>query len=144
MGETNEAPNGVDSTAPTVKTSLVGREREREQLRQQLAELFDGYGRLICVNGEAGVGKTALTGELAIEARRRGALVLSGACYDLAITPPYGPFIDVSALTKITAICRRFIHQQTNLRPLQVRPARNCSNRFKHGLRNERCRSRSC
>ena len=44
------------------------------------------------IGGEAGIGKTALAEALLAEARRRGARVLIGRCYDLSETPPYGPW----------------------------------------------------
>lgn len=77
-----------------VATSIVGRHREQERLRQLLDRALDGRGGLALVSGEAGIGKSTLVDELAREARRRGALVLSGACYDLTTTPPYGPWTE--------------------------------------------------
>ena len=74
------------------QTTLVGREREQEQLSALLGAAVAGSGRLALVSGEAGIGKTTLVRDLVGRARERGALVLSGACYDLTTTPPYGPW----------------------------------------------------
>ena len=73
---------------------LVGREREVALLRERFAAALAGRGSLVLIGGEAGIGKTALAEALCEEARTRGALVLVGRCYDLAETPPYGPWIE--------------------------------------------------
>ena len=77
--------------------SLVGREREQALLRHVLHEMLDGHGSLVLVSGEAGIGKTTLVEWLAREAEAQGCLVLSGGCYDLTTTPPYGPWIEMLA-----------------------------------------------
>ena len=53
--------------------------------------MLAGQGGLLLVGGEAGIGKTTLTGWLAWAAEEAGALVLSGGCYDLSTTPPLRP-----------------------------------------------------
>ena len=47
--------------------------------------------------GRGGIGKTALGRALAAEATARGAVVLTGGCYDLRATPPYGPWREALA-----------------------------------------------
>ncbi|MFW6075744.1 MAG: ATP-binding protein, partial [Chloroflexota bacterium] len=74
------------------QTTLVGRERERIRLQELLDDMIAGRGSLVLISGEAGIGKTTLVRDLECQARERGALVLSGACYDLTTTPPYGPW----------------------------------------------------
>ncbi len=76
-------------------TFLVGRERERALLRDQLAAARAGRGGLVLLGGEAGIGKTTLVEALCREAADQGLLVLVGRCYDLAETPPYGPWRDL-------------------------------------------------
>jgi hypothetical protein len=49
----------------------------------------------VLVTGEAGIGKTTLVGQAADEARRRGALVLGGACWDSDNAPGYWPWVQV-------------------------------------------------
>ena len=76
---------------------LVGRSSERRLLRRHLAASMDGHGRLVLIGGEAGIGKTTLTRDLARDASARDAIVLAGHCYDLTATPPYGPWLDLAA-----------------------------------------------
>jgi DNA-binding CsgD family transcriptional regulator len=76
---------------------LVGRANERQFLRDRFAAAVQGHGHLVLVGGEAGIGKTTLVRDLSGEAVATGALVLSGHCYDLSSTPPYGPWLDLAA-----------------------------------------------
>lgn len=48
------------------------------------------------MGGEAGIGKTTLTSWLLWLAEERGVLVRAGGCYDLATTPPYGPWVEIT------------------------------------------------
>jgi transcriptional regulator with XRE-family HTH domain len=80
-----------------VPTALVGRERELAFLRERFAAARAGRGSLVLVGGEAGIGKTTLAEAALREARGAGCAVLAGRCFDLAETPPYGPFIDLFA-----------------------------------------------
>ena len=73
---------------------LVGRDRELRDLRRLLGTAIDGRGQLVLLGGEAGVGKTTIAEALCREAADRGALTLTGRCYDLTDTPPYGPWTD--------------------------------------------------
>jgi predicted ATPase len=71
---------------------LVGRAREQVLLRTRLAQALIGQGSLVLLSGRAGIGKTALAEEIGRAAAAQGALFVSGRCYDLAETPPYGPW----------------------------------------------------
>lgn len=73
----------------------MGREREQVRLRAYLEDALGGRGALVLVGGEAGIGKTTLVAALEHDARVRGALVLTGGCYDLTTTPPYGPWVEM-------------------------------------------------
>src|SRR5215204_3114744 len=94
-------PPMADQAAPSFPTPattlLVGRERELAVLRDALTNALAGRGSLVLIGGEAGIGKTALAEWLLAEAADQGALVLVGRCYDLAETPPYGPWLEVTA-----------------------------------------------
>ncbi len=73
---------------------IFGREREQSRLRELLDQAISGQGSLVLVSGEAGIGKTTLVTDLTRQAEDDGVLVLSGGCYDLTTTPPYGPWIE--------------------------------------------------
>ena len=70
---------------------LVGCEYEQSLLRAALADAFQDRGSVVLIEGEAGIGKTALAEDLLADAQGRGALMLVGRCYALSDTPPYGP-----------------------------------------------------
>src|SRR5262249_24383448 len=75
--------------APT--PPLVGREVEQGILHARLDAALAGRGGLVLLSGEAGVGKSALAEDLCYTATQRGVVTLTGHCYDLTETPPYGP-----------------------------------------------------
>ncbi|HZA82794.1 MAG TPA: AAA family ATPase, partial [Actinomycetes bacterium] len=85
-----EAGRGVVHSPPA---PLVGRAAE-------WAALLDAYagvgpdGRLVVLEGEAGIGKTRLAAELADHARSLGASVVGGRCYEEEAGVAYGPFIE--------------------------------------------------
>src|SRR4051794_4623040 len=74
---------------------LVGRVRERDVLSVELAVAGGGQGRLVLLGGEAGIGKTTLARDLSHQAAALGCRGLTGSCYDLSNTPPYGPWLDL-------------------------------------------------
>jgi predicted ATPase len=82
----------VSGNGPAI---LVGRSRERGLVQAQLNAALHGNGGLVILSGEAGIGKTTLAVDACREASQNGALVLTGHCYDGAITPPYGPWVDL-------------------------------------------------
>ncbi|MDF3043523.1 MAG: transcriptional regulator, LuxR family [Thermomicrobiales bacterium] len=74
---------------------LVGRSREQDDLRVEMAAARGGHGRLVLLGGEAGIGKTSLARDLLHDAGALGWRVMAGSCYDLTNTPPYGPWLDL-------------------------------------------------
>lgn len=79
----------------TGRTPYVGRSEERSLLRQALERAMAGAGGGVAlIAGEAGLGKTRLVDEIAIEARARGMFVVRGQCYDMEGAPPYAPFVE--------------------------------------------------
>jgi tetratricopeptide (TPR) repeat protein len=53
---------------------------------------------VVLIGGEAGIGKTTLVEDLAIDAEEQGCLVLWGHAYDLSVTQPYGPWLEIAAI----------------------------------------------
>jgi DNA-binding CsgD family transcriptional regulator len=82
---------------------LVGREREHAILGERVTRAIAGNGGLILIGGEAGIGKTSLAEAACRDAEQHGAILLSGRCFDLAETPPYGPWVDAFARYRQTA-----------------------------------------
>ena len=83
----------LEEAAPA-RAPLVGRDRERAELRQLLHRALLGRGELVLLTGGAGVGKTYLAEDLATEAGAFGARVLTGRCRQDA-TLPYLPFVEL-------------------------------------------------
>jgi tetratricopeptide (TPR) repeat protein len=72
---------------------LVGREQELAKLQSYLDSAIEGKGATIFVSGEAGSGKTRLTNEFLLLAKKKGVKVLTGWCLSNAAVP-YFPFIE--------------------------------------------------
>ncbi|PXY19662.1 ATPase [Prauserella muralis] len=72
-------------------------------MRAEVARAADSHGGLVLVTGEAGIGKTTLVAGAADEARRHGALVLAGACWDSGSAPGYWPWVQVLRALRRTA-----------------------------------------
>jgi DNA-binding SARP family transcriptional activator/tetratricopeptide (TPR) repeat protein len=87
------APPPTAPAAPAPPVPLVGREPEWAALLEAYAAVA-GDGRLVVIEGEAGIGKTRLAAELAAHARAKGASVVSGRCYEEEAGVAYGPFVD--------------------------------------------------
>ena len=76
-------------------TPFVGRERELERLRAELARVRDERTcRLVTVAGPPGVGKSRLAGEL-VAVLGEGATVLAGRCRAYGEGTTYGPLADI-------------------------------------------------
>ena len=85
---------------------FVGRATEIQRLKHALDTTRAGSGTTALVTGDAGIGKSRLTSQLATHARQTGFEVLIGRCIDLVGTQlPYQPFQEalrpLGALTTI-------------------------------------------
>ena len=72
-------------------TGYVGREAERGRLTELWEQAGEGSLRLALIGGEAGVGKTRLSVQLALQVHEEGATVLYGRC-DEDLSVPYQPW----------------------------------------------------
>jgi tetratricopeptide (TPR) repeat protein len=86
---------GQVQTSPPGRIIPIGRDAELKQLTRQLEEALAGTGSLVVIGGEPGIGKTHLISALAEAARMRGALVITGHCYEMEGSPPYTPFVEM-------------------------------------------------
>ena len=85
-------PTGL-AVRPTDRSSFVGRDAEREQLRASWAAAAAGERRLVLALGEPGIGKSRLAAEFAAEAYADGAVVLAGRSFEESVVP-YQPFVE--------------------------------------------------
>jgi len=90
---------GLDPAAPTepepdrARSTFVGREHELSTLMGALDEALAGDGRLVLIAGEPGIGKSRLAEEVGRQARRRGARVYVGRCWEAGGAPAYWPWV---------------------------------------------------
>jgi hypothetical protein len=74
---------------------LFGREDALDRLRRALDDAAASRGRLVLLAGEAGIGKTALAGEVLALAPRHDALVAWATCRQGAGTPAHWPWVQL-------------------------------------------------
>ena len=84
------APAPGRSTSP----ELVGRDRELHDLEAAWAAAGEGHGRLLLVEGEAGIGKTRLVDAVAALAERTGGRVLRSRCHPTERSLFLQPYVD--------------------------------------------------
>ncbi|MCE7079824.1 AAA family ATPase [Streptomyces sp. ST2-7A] len=73
----------------------LGREHPLALLRSRVRRALDSHGGLVLITGEAGIGKTTLVTEAVEEARRHGAPVLAGSCWESDNAPGHWPWVQV-------------------------------------------------
>ena len=76
-----------------MSSALIGRRAELAGCAPASIVALGGFGHLVIVEGESGIGKTRLAQEALDHARRRRASVLRGRCYD-HLDLPYLPLRD--------------------------------------------------
>lgn len=79
----------------TPQSSLIGRSAELQDLQHALAGADRGLGRLLLIEGEPGIGKTALVSDFAAQCAASGCEVHWGRAWEGGGAPPYWPFIQV-------------------------------------------------
>jgi DNA-binding SARP family transcriptional activator len=89
-------PAGVRTARTPTELPLVGRSAE-------LRAVVEAYrsatpeGHLLVIEGEAGIGKTRLSRELASVVESEGGTVLAARCHDDEVGLPYGPVVELLA-----------------------------------------------
>ena len=86
LGAPEEETSQGEAPAP-VEERFVGREAELNVLRQAHEEVQQGRQLTVYVSGRSGMGKSALVSTFLDGARREGALVLTGRCYEKEAVP---------------------------------------------------------
>jgi DNA-binding CsgD family transcriptional regulator/tetratricopeptide (TPR) repeat protein len=81
------------------RPALQGREEAVAALNGAVAEaVAGGQGRIVVLEGEAGIGKSRLIAEVSVAARDAGMVVAAGAADSLALGRPFGALIDALEL----------------------------------------------
>jgi predicted ATPase len=89
-------PGETKSLYPqAARTPLFGREAELSLLRHHLDQKLRGRGNVVTIGGAPGVGKTRIAKELSNEALQKGFLVLAGNCYEVDVSVPFIPFVEI-------------------------------------------------
>jgi AAA ATPase domain len=83
-------------TARDPGTWLLERTQILRELDYQLGRAARGYGQLVLLHGETGVGKTTVVRHFSQTARTR-ARVLNGACDPLTTPGPLEPLVDIAS-----------------------------------------------
>src|SRR4051812_16255816 len=73
---------------------MVGRAAELDAVRALIADTVQGSGRVVLVDGEAGMGKSRLVSEALTTAAAAGFNILSGSCDDVGRDRPLRPLLD--------------------------------------------------
>ena len=95
-----------------VQQPLVGRKDELYQLEIAWARAAEGHPGVVILQGEAGIGKSRVAGELASRVHEGGNIVLAGRCDDLSGSP-FQPFAEAF----------RFVAERVRLEALPEMPA---------------------
>lgn len=88
-------PSGVPS-APVLEASLIGREPQWRVLQDVWRAVRRGAGRVVLIEGEAGLGKTRLAEEFLRWTGIEGATVLHGRAYRPTAGMPFAPVIEAA------------------------------------------------
>jgi DNA-binding CsgD family transcriptional regulator/tetratricopeptide (TPR) repeat protein len=84
----------VDSWPSPTSARIVGRDNELGHLEAALDVLGEGRPVYVTLEGEPGIGKTRLLGELRARAEARGHVVLSGAAAEFEREMPFSVWVD--------------------------------------------------
>ncbi|WP_080834897.1 AAA family ATPase [Cohnella massiliensis] len=86
------SPLGLADPQGAERRTLVGRTAETALLERHLERLLQGEGGVVCLMGEAGIGKSLLLRQAQLEAEGRGATVLYGEADAIEQRTPYYPW----------------------------------------------------
>src|SRR4029434_7065865 len=80
--------------APSFEGSLIGREREWNELTRAWRKTAEGRSWVAVIEGDAGVGKSRLAGDFLRWVNAAGGTVLRGRAYDVRGGAPFGAVIE--------------------------------------------------
>lgn len=105
---TTERERGLDNSPSRSLTPLVGREAERALLLERWAQVKAGFGQVVLLRGEAGIGKSRLVAAVRAQIAQEPHVCLEGRC------TPYDQHVAWSPLT--TAL-QRFLEWHPHASP---------------------------
>ena len=79
---------------PAFECALVGRAHQLEELQRAWRSVRRGAGRVVLIEGEAGVGKSRLADEFFRWVQAEGGTVLRARSYDARVGVPFGPVVE--------------------------------------------------
>lgn len=79
---------------------LIGRDAEQAQLTEAVRDVMDGRARALCIEGEAGIGKSRLVESLVGLATENAFTVFCGAAHPFERTRPFGVVADALGLNR--------------------------------------------
>jgi len=96
------APWSLDDSRPA-QLPLIGRDEDREAIVQMLEDGIRGFGGIMLIEGEAGIGKTRLMTEIGRDAEWRGMQLLWGRNLEGDVSSPYADLVEAisSGLTSL-------------------------------------------
>jgi diguanylate cyclase (GGDEF)-like protein/putative nucleotidyltransferase with HDIG domain len=74
---------------------FVGRDAERQRLRELFGSAAHGSPQVVVLKGEAGIGKSTLLKQLGPDVGIRAGAMLVGQCIEANVGLPYGPWADI-------------------------------------------------
>jgi class 3 adenylate cyclase/tetratricopeptide (TPR) repeat protein len=80
---------------PAGAFGFAGRARELGIVQRALDDVLSGAGRVVLVQGEAGIGKSRLAWELGHLAAERGVAMVSGRCVEGGAAPTLWPWLEI-------------------------------------------------
>jgi DNA-binding CsgD family transcriptional regulator len=78
-----------------ISTRFIGRAAQLVAVDHWLAQVSAGQSQVVCVAGEAGIGKSRLVAEVRTRAEAQGWQTAQGACFEPDLLLPYAPLIDL-------------------------------------------------
>ena len=87
LAEVEEKAPGLSE--PDYRWPMIGRMEELSLIAQRIGVVLDGYGQVVAISGEAGLGKSRLVAEVVKLATGHGLLAFGGAAQSYGTQTPY-------------------------------------------------------